>query len=149
MLEDFNLTSLGHRPSTPESSSRYYTLSQLNSGTGYIVCFETLSDPSEDNVGDDHSKANHQITNEKELGKNTCWEMSTLEEELGFPVTEVASAAAVSTTTTAFVVVLVCCCCFPGKDNNTTASSLRTVKPPSYFTLHFLDFPFNLMFSMT
>ena len=44
--------------------------------------------------------------------RNTCWETSTLDNEIGFPVAEVATAAAVSSSTTFFVAV-VCCCCFP------------------------------------
>ena len=84
VLEDFNVTS--------SNGSRYYTLSDLKSGTAFVIC--CFSDHlDEDEVG-------------------SCGEVFTTAKIITFPVTEVATATAVSSTTTALVVAIVCCC-FP------------------------------------
>ena len=111
VLEDFNLTSLLHK-SPP--SPRYYTLNHLSPSTSYVICFETLPDPAEEGEDEQRAEARRGRKSEEKESRNSCWETSTLDEEAGFPVAEVATAAAVSTSTTAFVVAIVCCCCFPG-----------------------------------
>ena len=108
VLEDFNVTSLSHR-SPP--SPRYYSLNNLTPNTAYIVCFETLPDPEEEEA-EQRAEARTGRKAPETDSRNACWETSTLNDETGFPVAEVATAAAVSTSTTFFVAV-VCCCCFP------------------------------------
>ena len=92
VLEDFNVSESG-------SSSRYYTLPNLQPATPYVVCFETLKNVKE----------------KTSTSEETCMESTTKVdgEGIGFPVAEVAAATAVSTSATAIIVTIMCCC-FPG-----------------------------------
>ena len=124
VLEDFNRTQWKKQDEAP-IASRYYTLSNLQPNTPYIVCFETLPHQQENDKRSLEAEARksgkslspwHESEAINIMEDSVCMETSTTNintttSASSFPVTEVAAATAVSTTTTAFVIAIICCCC--------------------------------------
>ena len=124
VLEDFNRTQWNEQDKAP-ITSRYYTLSNLQPNTPYVVCFETLPPPSEHSkrsleaearksgksLSSWHESEAVDITDDSVCMETTTTNINITSSVSDFPVTEVAAATAVSTTTTAFVIAIICCCC--------------------------------------